>query len=305
MIAGAGLNNRAVVEHVVGGAPAAIARLAELGVPFNLDDDGDGWHLTHEGGHSHRRIVHVADATGWAIQQALESAAIANPNITILPDHVAIDFATGRHADEFSTSGAVHGIYAFNRVSGAGRDADRAGDGAGDRRGGAHLSLFDRAARGDRGRDRDGVARGMPHQQHGIHAIPPDLPVQSGGQEFPDHRGGARRRRDPEASRDRPSLHARLRRARRACAARYRGARDRRRDQARRAGLCPPRHQPQAGRVREGPLPQHLRETDRAGHRHHQRSRSRWCRRSIIPAAGCWSTWTAGPMRRASMPRAK
>ncbi|MEO7410547.1 MAG: L-aspartate oxidase [Sphingomicrobium sp.] len=118
MIAGAGLNNRAVVEHVVGGAPAAIARLAELGVPFNLDDDGEGWHLTREGGHSHRRIVHVADATGWAIQQALESAVIANPNIVILPDHVAIDFATGRHAEEFSTSGAVHGLYAYNRVNG-------------------------------------------------------------------------------------------------------------------------------------------------------------------------------------------
>ena len=119
MIAGAGLNNLSVVEHVVGGAPAAIARLAELGVPFNLDDDGDGWHLTREGGHSHRRIVHVADATGWAIAQALESAAVAHPNITILTDMVAIDLATGRHADEFSTSGAVHGLYAFNRVSGA------------------------------------------------------------------------------------------------------------------------------------------------------------------------------------------
>ena len=118
MIAGAGLNNRAVVEHVVGGAPAAIARLAELGVPFNLDDQGEGWHLTQEGGHSHRRIVHVADATGWAIQAALEKAAVAHPNITILPDMVAIDLATGRHADEFSTSGAVHGLYAFNRGSG-------------------------------------------------------------------------------------------------------------------------------------------------------------------------------------------
>ena len=118
MIAGAGLNNRSVVEHVVGGAPAAIARLAELGVPFNLDDEGEGWHLTQEGGHSHRRIVHVADATGWAIAQALENAAVAHPNITILTDMVAIDFATGRHADEFSTSGAVHGLYAFNRVSG-------------------------------------------------------------------------------------------------------------------------------------------------------------------------------------------
>jgi L-aspartate oxidase len=115
MIAGAGLNNRAVVEHVVGAAPAAIARLADLGVPFNLDDDGSGWHLTREGGHSHRRIVHVADATGWAIQQALEQAALANPNISILPDHVAIDFATGRHAEDFTTSGAVHGLYAYNR----------------------------------------------------------------------------------------------------------------------------------------------------------------------------------------------
>ncbi len=123
MIAGAGLNNRAVVEHVVSEAPAAIAHLAMLGVPFNLDDDGDakvsgGWHLTREGGHSHRRIVHVADATGWAIQQALEKAAAAHPNITLVPDMVAIDLVTGRHAVEFSTSGAVHGLYAFNRATG-------------------------------------------------------------------------------------------------------------------------------------------------------------------------------------------
>ena len=123
MIAGAGLNNLAVVEHVVSGAPAAIARLAELGVPFNIDDDGansvqGGWHLTREGGHSHRRIVHVADATGWAIQQALEKAAAAHPNITLIPDMAAIDLATGRHAAEFTTSGAVHGLYAFNRATG-------------------------------------------------------------------------------------------------------------------------------------------------------------------------------------------
>jgi L-aspartate oxidase len=118
MIAGAGLNNLAVVEHVVSEAPAAIQRLADLGVPFNIDDDGDGWHLTREGGHSHRRIVHVHDATGWAVQEALEKAAVASPNITVLPDHVAIDFATGRHAEEFSTSGAVHGLYAFDRKTG-------------------------------------------------------------------------------------------------------------------------------------------------------------------------------------------
>ncbi|MEO7655162.1 MAG: L-aspartate oxidase [Sphingomicrobium sp.] len=123
MIAGAGLNNLGVVEHVVGGAPAAIARLAELGVPFNLDDDGGasvngGWHLTREGGHSHRRIVHVADATGRAVQLALEKAAAAHPNIILVPDMVAIDLVTGRHAEDFTTSGAVHGLYAFNRKSG-------------------------------------------------------------------------------------------------------------------------------------------------------------------------------------------
>jgi len=119
MIAGAGLNDLKIVEHVVAAAPAAIARLAELGVPFNPGEGTNGWHLTREGGHSHRRIVHVADATGWAIQQALEAAAAANPNITLIPDMVAIDLVTGRHAAEFSTSGAVHGLYAWNRRTGA------------------------------------------------------------------------------------------------------------------------------------------------------------------------------------------
>ncbi len=122
MIAGAGLNDRQVVEHVVAAAPAAIARLAELGVPFNTGEGGGkvngGWHLAQEGGHSHRRIVHVADATGWAIQQALEAAAAAHTNITLVPDMVAIDLVTGRHASDFSTSGAVHGLYAFNRRTG-------------------------------------------------------------------------------------------------------------------------------------------------------------------------------------------
>ncbi|HJU76937.1 MAG TPA: L-aspartate oxidase [Sphingomicrobium sp.] len=113
MIAGAGLNDIRVVEHVVERAPAAIARLMELGVPFATE--GDALHLTREGGHSHRRIVHVADATGYAISQALETAAAKHPNITLVPDTVAIDLATGRHAAHFSTSGAVHGLYAYNR----------------------------------------------------------------------------------------------------------------------------------------------------------------------------------------------
>jgi L-aspartate oxidase len=113
MLAGAGLNDRDVVEHVVEAAPGAIERLIELGVPFA--SEGGVLHLTREGGHSHRRIVHVADATGAAVQQALEAAALKHPNITLVPDMVAIDLITGRHATHFSTSGAVHGLYAFNR----------------------------------------------------------------------------------------------------------------------------------------------------------------------------------------------
>src|SRR3954469_2851670 len=113
MMAGAGLNELKVVEHVVEAAPRAIQHLIELGVPFA--QDGNALHLTREGGHSHRRIVHVADATGYAVQQALEGAAAKHPNITLVPDMVAIDLVTGRHAANFSTSGAVHGLYAYNR----------------------------------------------------------------------------------------------------------------------------------------------------------------------------------------------
>ncbi|MBA3578103.1 MAG: L-aspartate oxidase [Sphingomonas sp.] len=152
MIAGAGLNDREVVDHVVGKAPAAIARLAELGVPFATD--GDALHLTREGGHSHRRIVHVADATGRAVQKALETAAAKQPNITLIPDMVAIDLITGRHATDFSTSGHVHGLYAYNRAKKrvetlTGRATLLASGGAG------RAYLFSTAPRGATG---DGIA---------------------------------------------------------------------------------------------------------------------------------------------------
>ena len=73
--------------------------LIELGVPFA--SEGGALHLTREGGHSHRRIVHVADATGYAIQQALEAAAAKHPNITLVPDMVAIDLVTGPPRNPF------------------------------------------------------------------------------------------------------------------------------------------------------------------------------------------------------------
>jgi L-aspartate oxidase len=115
--AGAGLNDRKSVEFVVENAPAAIERLAELGVPFDKGSE-ERWHLTREGGHSHRRIVHVADATGWAVQQALEKAASGYDNITLVPDMVAIDLVTGRHVANGSGEKRVHGVYAVNRATG-------------------------------------------------------------------------------------------------------------------------------------------------------------------------------------------
>src|SRR5687768_14017973 len=117
IVAGAGLNRRETVEFVVESAPAAIERLAELGVPFNKGEEA-GWHLTREGGHSHRRIVHVADATGWAVQQALEAAATQHPNIALIPDRVAVDLVTGRHTVSGEEDKGVRGVYALNRETG-------------------------------------------------------------------------------------------------------------------------------------------------------------------------------------------
>ncbi|MGJ8537409.1 MAG: FAD-dependent oxidoreductase, partial [Parasphingopyxis sp.] len=153
MDAGAGLNRRETVEFVVENAPRAIANLVELGVPFNVEADGD-LHLTREGGHSHRRIVHVDDATGWAVQEALENAAKANPNITMLPDMVAVDLITDRHSATPTGSDHVWGAYAFNKASGhveafAARATILATGGAG------RTYLFSTAPRGATG---DGIA---------------------------------------------------------------------------------------------------------------------------------------------------
>ncbi len=119
MVAGAGLNHRATVEFVVENAARAIDRLADLGVPFNPGETvSERWHLTREGGHSHRRIVHVDDATGWAVQQALSKAALAHPNITLVPGMVAIDLITSAHVEgERFAARAAHGVYAFDSAS--------------------------------------------------------------------------------------------------------------------------------------------------------------------------------------------
>ena len=116
MVAGAGLNRQETVEFVISRAPHAIDRLVQLGVPFNME--GESLHLTREGGHSHRRIVHVNDATGWAVQSALVKAAEDHPNITLLPGRACIDLITGRHEERYSGSGRVWGVYALDEATG-------------------------------------------------------------------------------------------------------------------------------------------------------------------------------------------
>jgi L-aspartate oxidase len=116
MVAGAGLNRRETVEFVIEHAPTAIDRLIALGVPFNKEEGA--LHLTREGGHSQRRIVHVDDASGWAVQEALLKAAEANPNITLLPGRACIDLITGRNASRYSGSGRVWGVYALDEATG-------------------------------------------------------------------------------------------------------------------------------------------------------------------------------------------
>ncbi len=166
MVAGAGLNRRQTVEFVVEHAPEAIRRLADLGVPFN--EEAGALHLTREGGHSHRRIVHVDDATGHAVQAALISAARAHPNITLRPHMVAIDLVTERHRADGRSSDAgtrdprgnpldrhrVWGVYALDEQTGTveccvARSTILATGGAG------RTYLFSTAPRGATG---DGIA---------------------------------------------------------------------------------------------------------------------------------------------------
>jgi L-aspartate oxidase len=94
LVAGAGLCDQAAVRHVVENGRAAIQWLIRQGVPF--DRDAHGYHLTREGGHSHRRIFHVADATGQAVQDTLRARLRSAPNIELREGHIAVDLITGQ-----------------------------------------------------------------------------------------------------------------------------------------------------------------------------------------------------------------
>lgn len=109
LIAGAGLCHEDSVRHVVENGPAAINWLIDQGVDFTLDADQVHYHLTQEGGHSHRRILHSADATGKAVTSTLVDLVTAADNIQLFEHHCAVDLVT--QADSGSRKIRCTGAY--------------------------------------------------------------------------------------------------------------------------------------------------------------------------------------------------
>jgi len=93
LVAGDGLCDEAAVRFTVEQGPAAIQWLLGLGVPFTRDASPGAdypYHLTREGGHGARRIIHAADATGRALMDTLKAHVAAHPAIHIRDDLTAI-----------------------------------------------------------------------------------------------------------------------------------------------------------------------------------------------------------------------
>ena len=115
LAAGAGLCRREAVEFTVSNSRRCVEWLVEQGVDFDLreaprDQPGKEFHLTREGGHSHRRIIHAADRTGRAISEVLTDKVIAAENIEIFTHRVAVDLVVN--------NGRCEGAYILNEESG-------------------------------------------------------------------------------------------------------------------------------------------------------------------------------------------
>lgn len=117
LIAGAGLCDRDAVSFIASNARHCVQWLIDHGVAFDRDPQAAGemrYHLTREGGHSHRRILHSADATGREVETTLVSQALNHPNIRILERTNAVDLIL---SDKIGLSGPrrVVGAWIWNR----------------------------------------------------------------------------------------------------------------------------------------------------------------------------------------------
>ncbi len=102
LAAGAGLCDEAAVRHTVTHSRDAIEWLIARGVPFTPaeNDTGYAYHLNREGGHSHRRIIHAADATGRAVETTLEGLVRAHDDIHLYEYHMAVELIVdGEHGE--------------------------------------------------------------------------------------------------------------------------------------------------------------------------------------------------------------
>lgn len=118
-IAGAGLCHKDAVEFMVTEAPHRIQDLIGLGLNFDLQSNGS-FDLAREGGHSHHRILHVADQTGKSIQKTLIDRVKAHPNIHIYEKHMAVELITDHHvlSNLQSAFNICFGAYVLNVESG-------------------------------------------------------------------------------------------------------------------------------------------------------------------------------------------
>ncbi len=112
LVAGAGLCDETATRFIVSHGREAIEWLIAQGVPFTRDEQAElGFHLTREGGHSQRRIIHAADATGHAVQVTLEAKVRQHPNITLLEQHMAIDLITSDKLGIRNGAPHCYGLY--------------------------------------------------------------------------------------------------------------------------------------------------------------------------------------------------
>ena len=129
LAAGVGLCHEDIVQHIVTESAESVKWLVEQGVPFttkrsaepgenkSMSAELSSLHLTQEGGHSKRRIIHATDATGKAVFETLSRRAQAHPNIELLADCTAVDLVTQKRKDG---SGSVCvGAYVLNLESGS------------------------------------------------------------------------------------------------------------------------------------------------------------------------------------------
>ena len=120
LIAGDGLCDRDVVSYTVSRGRECINWLVEQGVRFTREkarvEDGVSYHLSKEGGHSHRRVVHAADATGRAVFEGLAAQVMDHPNITFRINTVAVDLITTAKLGK--AGNRCVGAYVLNEVSG-------------------------------------------------------------------------------------------------------------------------------------------------------------------------------------------